>query len=874
MPLSVADIAELSRLLDLGLALAPGEREAWLRELSVAQPALVGHLSRMLDDDAARAGGLLSAFPRLGDAVDADPPDAASGDIVGAYRLVEEIGRGGMGSVWRADRVDGIFEREVALKLPRLAKGPRLAERMARERQIGALLEHPNIARLYDAGVDGAGRPYLVMERIRGVDVVTHATRHGLDTAARVRLVLQACEALAHAHRRLVVHRDIKPSNLLVDERGELKLLDFGIARLIDLDGGADGASTLSDNSQQTHTPRYAAPEQRGSGAPISTAMDIYSLGVVLHELLTGERPGAGDPVSPAQAAAVGPDLSRVLRCALSTSPAGRYGSAEHLADDLRRVLDRRPVHAGTTSALHRTRLFFARHRPALVASFAAICLVATAGWLLAREHAREAAQSQRALQASRFVLDLMEDAEPATGQGAGTVTSLQMLDSALERARHGFVGQPVLRANVLVELGHMFQVLGQPERALAVLREAQGSLVVAVPADDPMLHLAQAYLAIAFLDRDDDEAPRQAAEWARTTLAGCRGDAILCAKADAYAHDVLRNLANARGDLAEAMLQAQASVADYRHGFGDAHAETALAWRSLAIIQRNHGDLRDAAHSIDVAQGIAASAPLRAADSLDLRMKQALLAFDLGDLGRARSALETLVATSASAPAPARVEQRRMLSQVLLAQGLLPAAESAADAALVEALEAHRPWDAALALQTRALVRGALGRPQEAQRDIAAAADGLRALGLPEASVPRQRVQWFAAELALRGGQPDAAGAIAAPLIPLAGVNRAQWLMLRGVIARQRGDARSAVALHDEAAALLAADLPVSHPLRLRNALDLAIARWLAQGAVDRRALATARDDYVRAWPPGSAWKDVPDANSASAADWQRVVL
>jgi len=871
MTLTVADIAELSRLLDLGLALAPGEREAWLRELAIAQPRLVVHLRHMFDDDTARAGGLLSEFPRLGGTVDVDPSDPSPGDLVGAYRLVEEIGRGGMGSVWRADRVDGIFEREVALKLPRLAKGPRLAERMARERQIGALLEHPNIARLYDAGVDAVGRPYLVMERIRGVDVVTHAARRALDTTARLRLVLQACEALAHAHRRLVVHRDIKPSNLLVDERGELKLLDFGIARLLDAQAEADGGATVPDSSLQTHTPRYAAPEQRG-GAPISTAMDIYSLGVVTHELLTGGRPGTADPVSPEDAAVLGPDLARVLRCALSATPTGRYGSVELLADDLRRVLARRPVRAGTTSAPHRVHLFFARHRAALTASFAAICLAAAAGLLLAREHARETAQAQRALQASRFVLDLLEDAEPAAGPGSGPVTSLQMLDSALERARHGFAGQPVLRANVLVELGHMFQVLGQPERAFAVLREAEATLVGVVPSDDPLLHLAQAYLAIAFLDRDDDDAPRQAGDRARTALAGCGGDARLCAKAGAYAHDVLRNLANAHGDLPEAMRQAQASVADYRRGFGQAHPETALAWRSLAIIQRNQGDLRDAARSIAAARRIAESAPLRADDALDLRMKQAVLELDLGDLAGARADLEALVA--APAPAPARVEQRRLLSQVLLAQGLLPAAEASADAALAAARDARRPWDVALALQTRAQARGALGRTQEAQRDIAATADALRGLGLPEASVPCQRVQWFAAEIALRGGQLEAATAIAGPLVPLAGVNRAQWLMLRGVIARQHGDSRGAVALHAEAAALLAAELPATHPLRLRNALDLAIARWLALGAGDRAALAMARDDYVRGWPPGSAWKNVPDARSASAVDWQRVVL
>ena len=865
MPLSAEDIAALSRLLDIGLAMPPEAQEAWLRDLPAAQQPLVPQLRRMLADD----GAQFATMPRLDPAAVPDQAEALAGELVGPYRLIEEIGRGGMGSVWLAERADGIFERQVALKLPRLGKGPRLAERMAHERQIGALLEHPNIARLYDAGIDDHGRPYLVMERIHGTDLITHAARHALDRPARLRLMLQACDAIAHAHRHLVVHRDIKPSNLLVDERGLVKLLDFGIAKLLDADPAH--LQSASDESRQTHTPRYAAPEQQHGGAPVTTAMDIYSLGVVLQELLTGVLPPAAGAAPQPAAATLGPDLDRVLACALCVDPARRYTSAERLGDDLRRVLERRPVRAAPASPAHRVRLFMARHRAGLVATLIAAGLVASAGALIARQHARAAEQAQRAQAAREFLMDLIEDAEPAAGQGAGPVTSLQMLNGALERARAGFAGQPVLQGNVLVELGHMFQVLDQSDQALAVLREAHVLLAKTVPSDDPMLHLAQAYLAIEHADRDDADAAKQATSWANAALGACRGDAVQCAKAGAYAHDVLRNLANARGDVDQALLQTRLAVQDYQRGFGKDHAETALAWRSLAVILRNRGDLREAADAIGEAGRIAAIAPLRAADRLDVRMKQALLQLDLGAFAQARTALEGLLAEPA--PAATRAEQQRLLAQVLLGQGLLAMAETTAERAAAAGQEAKRPWEVALAMQTRAVARSALGNDAAAQLDIAAAAAGLQRLGLPDASVPRQRVQWFAAEIALRAGRLDAAEAIAQPLVPLAGINRAQWLMLRGVLARAHGDAGEAVKRHSEAAALLA-QLPPAHPLRLRNALDLAIAQWLAQGAGDRSALAAARADYIQLWPAGSAWKEIPEARTATPAVWQRVVL
>ena len=873
MSLSSADIAALSRLLDTGLALPRSDLDAWLSGLPPEHQVLVPQLRRMLVEDLARASHPNLTFPELGAGALPDPADALAGESVGPYRLLEHIGRGGMGSVWAATRADGIFEREVALKLPRLSKSPRLAERMARERQIGALLEHPHIARLYDAGIDLGGRPYLVMERVHGTDLISHAARYALGTVDRLRLMLQVCEAVLHAHRLLVVHRDIKPSNLMVDARGDIKLLDFGIAKLLDGESGQPTpVDTPFDEGRRTHTPRYAAPEQL-QGAPVTTAMDIYSLGVVLHELLTGSLPSSAGPVRQRGPVALGPDLCQVLDRALQADPTQRYSSAKHLAEDLQRVIEQRPVQAGPASPAHRARLFVARHRAGVAVTLLAACVVATGSALLVRMQSREAVQAERALQARQYLLDLMEDAEPAAGQAAGpAVTSLQMLNSGLERARHSFAGQPAMRGNVLVQLGHMFQVLDQPEQALAVLREAHALLVKAVPADDPMLHFAEAYLAIAFADRDEADAPQQAMTWANAALAGCGADTVLCAKVRAYGHDVLRNLANARGDLEQAVLQARLAVQAYQRGFGNDHPETALAWRSYAVIQRNQGALRDAAESIAQARRIATRAPLRLADALDVRMKEALLQIDLGAYAPARSTLEAMLAENSAAAT--KVEQRCLLSQVLLAQGLLPAADSAATIAAGAAQDARREWDLALAVQTRAVARSALGQHAAAQQDIADALAVLQRLGLPAESVPIQRAQRFAAEIALRAGQLDVAEAIARPLLQLAGINRAQRLALHGVLARQRGDATGAAALHAEADALFAAELPPDHPLRLRNALDLTVAQWLAGGAGDRSALAAARANYAQIWPAGSAWKQLPDAQAGAPAVWQRMVL
>jgi serine/threonine-protein kinase len=287
MALSSEQIDTLSKLLDVALELDPAQRESWIASLSPEEQALAEPLREMLaNDDKLAADPRFAQLPRMSQHEEV----ANQGEVVGPYRLLHEIGRGGMGSVWLAERSDGSFKRQVALKLPRLAWGAGLAERMAREREIGALLEHPAIGRMYDAGVDERGRPYLAFEYIDGQPIDAWCESQALTLRQRLTLFLQVIKAVAYAHGRLVVHRDLKPSNVLVTLDGQAHLLDFGIAKLLQ-DASQTGAN-LTQEQGRVLTPHYASPEQI-AGEPITVASDVYSLGVLLYELLTGVLPVA-----------------------------------------------------------------------------------------------------------------------------------------------------------------------------------------------------------------------------------------------------------------------------------------------------------------------------------------------------------------------------------------------------------------------------------------------------------------------------------------------------------------------------------------------------------------------------------------------------
>jgi len=371
LALTNEQLGRLSELLDASLSLPPAQRCAWLDSLPEKDRPLVQALreSLLADDPASATGGALDRMPRIETtgAAEGGTIDRHASERLGAYELLRPLGAGGMAEVWLARRADGAFERQVALKIPRLRGMPaETADRFARECRILATLETPNIARLYDAGVDTTGAPYIAMEYVQGEPLGAWCDARELGTAARIALFIEVLDAVSHAHRHGILHRDLKPSNILVTQQGDVSLLDFGVARLLQAD--ADGSS-LTHAWGRALTPGYASPELL-RGEPVDLRSDIYSLGVVLHELLTGVRPGRqpSEATDRSQSRALTGALRDVVTKALAQDPAGRYADAASFAEALRPF-------AGADTA--RVRIGPFGTRPLLVAGLAALALVA-----------------------------------------------------------------------------------------------------------------------------------------------------------------------------------------------------------------------------------------------------------------------------------------------------------------------------------------------------------------------------------------------------------------------------------------------------------------------------------------------------------------
>jgi serine/threonine protein kinase len=497
----------LSPLLDHALELAPPDRAAWLEERRAQDPILTAEIE-----------GLLAQYDRLeGEEFLLDPPApraTLAGQVLGAYTLREPIGHGGMGTVWKAERTDGRYEGVAAVKLLNASLiGQNAETRFRREGSILARLRHRHIAQLIDAGVSPAGQPYLVLEHVEGEHIDDYCNRLRLDVPARVRLFLDVLAAVAHAHANLIVHRDLKPSNVLVDREGEVKLLDFGVAKLLAPD--AEATLTLTRDGAAL-TPEYAAPEQL-TGGDITTATDVYALGVLLYVLLSGAHPAKPEPnmapgelirsvlerepsrlssaaadrspggpeQEPALAMGTTPqglrrmlkgDLETIAARALKKVPAERYASVGALADDLRRHLEHVPIAARPDSLGYRAGKFVRRNR--LTVALSVVLLAALAAGLAgtawqARQAARQRdlalAQLGRSESINRFATFLLGEAVP----GGTPVRVSDILARGEQLASRRGEDDPGLGVDLLLSIGTIYLAQEDGEGSRRALKRA-----------------------------------------------------------------------------------------------------------------------------------------------------------------------------------------------------------------------------------------------------------------------------------------------------------------------------------------------------------------------------------------------------------------
>ena len=502
----------LSSYLDEALEMRDHELSVWLRSLRAQNPRLAEQLETLLDEHRALSEeGFLEGSPiRM-------PQVGLAGHTIGPYTLVSQIGQGGMGSVWLAARNDGRFERRVAIKFLNFAlMGKRVEERFRREGSILARVAHPHIAELIDAGLSQVGQPYLVLEHIEGEHIDRYCDEHSLTVEARIRLFLDVLGAVAHAHANLIVHRDLKPSNVLVRHDGKVKLLDFGIAKLLEGTGHTAKETQLTVEVGHAMTPECAAPEQLRAG-PITTATDVYSSGVLLYVLLTGQHPAGpgpyaaadlvkaivereptppsdvvtfvnhGDKLISQNAARRGTtifklsrllrgDLDTIVAKALKKNPAERYPSVTALADDLHRWLRSEPISARPDTLSYRAAKFVRRNYTAVsLAALAAVATVAgVSGTLLETRSARvqrdfavhQLSRTQAALEFNEF---LLTDAAPS-GKPFTASELLGRAENILARQR---TPDDTYRVQLMIGIGDQYSTQEQPAKARRVLEEA-----------------------------------------------------------------------------------------------------------------------------------------------------------------------------------------------------------------------------------------------------------------------------------------------------------------------------------------------------------------------------------------------------------------
>jgi Serine/threonine protein kinase len=624
------------------------EREIFLAALDYTSPAeRAAYLDAACGSDfalRARVESLLAAHAAAGRFLDPDDPDESAvqegpGTRIDRYRLLEKIGEGGFGVVYLAEQEQPV-RRHVALKIIKLGMDTRaVIARFEAERQALALMDHPGVAKVLDGGATATGRPYFVMELVPGVPITTYCTEHRLDTRERLELFMQVCAAVQHAHQKGIIHRDLKPSNILVsqqDGRPTPKVIDFGIAK------ATEHRLTEKTVFSRLHpfigTPAYMSPEQAGSdGVDVDTRSDIYSLGVLLYELLTDKTPfetkallAAGyaeiqrtireqDPPAPshrlatldrserttaAQRRRLEPakltsqlrgDLDRIVMKCLEKERARRYETSSALAADLARHLADQPVLARAPSLSYRAGKFLRRHTRAVSLAAAAalllgaLTIVHTVRLTAERDRARLAAE--KASRLSQLLIELLTAADPYRTRSATPPTLRSLLDAGAERVRTDLAGQPELQAEMFTVLGRVYQRLGHTDTARPLLEEA---LALGRPLDTHPRLLAETLNDLGVLLRDHGDIP--AGEKLLTEALALRRPLL-----DEKPNDVAITLVELarcytdRGarDLAEPLYRE--ALAIRRRALGDEHRETATSLSDLGLLLLETGDLAHA---------------------------------------------------------------------------------------------------------------------------------------------------------------------------------------------------------------------------------------------------------------------------------------
>ena len=462
--MSAGDWKRLDTLFHGALDQPEDARDAWL-EAECDDEEVLRQVRAMLDADADTrdpAGEMVTTSLQ---GLAAGSHDVA-GKSLGPWRIIEELGSGGMGSVFLAERADDEYRRRVALKLIRGFPDPASLNRLRVERQILADLNHPNIAAMIDGGTTDDGQPYLVMEYIEGVPVDQWCKEQRPSLEKRIALFRLICDAVQYAHRNLVIHRDLKPNNVLVTSEGRPVLLDFGIAKL--LEPGAEDPDDVTRGARY-YTPGFSSPEQL-AGAPVSTASDVYSLGKLFELMLIAGR---------ADSKPVPRDLQAIVKHATADAPADRYSSVEALDADLANYLEGRPVEAAARRLGDRAWKFVTRHRLAVsAASVVVIVMLGLVGRIVLESQRSREAESQARIEAANanqvleFLVELIESAGPAQARGED-VTVMQMLEQGRERISEAAISNPALRARTLFALGSVYRALENHEYAQQLLAES-----------------------------------------------------------------------------------------------------------------------------------------------------------------------------------------------------------------------------------------------------------------------------------------------------------------------------------------------------------------------------------------------------------------